>query len=107
MLSLYYGGSEVHGHRKLLATEGVTDVGLSFVGLSRRTKFKRPWLISDKYPENQRIFLDSGAYTINKSPEKYQRAQIEELYELYHDFIKANLARVELVSEMDAVHLGQ
>lgn len=107
MLSLYFGGSEIHGWRKLLAEQGVTDVGLSFVGLSRRTKFKRPWLISDKYPDTQRIFLDSGAYSLNKSPEKYQRAEIEDLYELYLSFVRANIGRVEMVSEMDAVHLGQ
>ncbi|MFI6495957.1 hypothetical protein [Nonomuraea typhae] len=106
-LTLYYSGSEVHGWRKLLAEQGVTDVGLSFVGLSRRTKFKRPWLISDKFPSNQRVFLDSGAYTINKSADKYQRADIEDLYEIYLSFVSVNISRVEIVSEMDAIHLGQ
>ncbi|MDP9870399.1 MULTISPECIES: hypothetical protein [Streptosporangium] len=106
MLTLYFGGSEIPGWRKLLAEQDVTDVGLSFVGLSRRTKFARPWLISDKYPDGQRVFLDSGAYTVNSKPDSYSREDIETLSDRYQAFVLANLDRVEMVSELDARAMG-
>lgn len=106
MLKLYFGGSEVPGWRKLLADNDVTDVALSFVGLSRRVKFSRPWLIADKYPRTQNILLDSGGYTINATPDKYTEEDIEILAEKYRKFVAANIERVELVSELDALKMG-
>ncbi|MEV4454431.1 hypothetical protein [Microbispora sp. NPDC049633] len=84
----------------------MTEVGLSFVGLLRRTKLTRPWLIADKFPAGQRIFLDSGGYTVNGSPDKYGRTEIEELADKYRRFVEANLDAVEMVSELDAVGMG-
>ncbi|MGW0061411.1 hypothetical protein ACWDTT_15975 [Streptosporangium sandarakinum] len=106
MLSLYFGGAEIPGHRTLLADQGVAEVALSFIGLLRRTKLTRPWLIADKFPAGQKVFLDSGAYTINTSPDKYSPADIEELAAKYRTFVEANLDAVELVSELDAVRMG-
>ncbi|GAA2321824.1 hypothetical protein GCM10010149_88630 [Nonomuraea roseoviolacea subsp. roseoviolacea] len=106
-MKLFYLGAEIPGWRKLLAQEEVSHVGISFLGLSRRVKFARPWLIESKFPEDQTVMLESGATTINASPEKYQRADIDDLFDTYRSFVAANIARVELVSELDAVHLGQ
>jgi len=106
-VKLYYLGAEIPGWRKLLAQELVHNVGLSFLGLARRVKFARPWLIQDKFPEYQHVMLESGATTINSNPDKYQREEVEQLLEKYIDFVQANVDRVDLISEMDVLHLGK
>lgn len=98
MLTLYYLGSEIPGHRTFLAEQGVTNVGLSFVGLSRRVKFARPWVIADKFPEHQKILLESGGYSIRTNPDKYD---IPDLAEKYLRFVQDNADRVELITEFD------
>jgi hypothetical protein len=102
MLRLYQLGAEVPGHRKLLAEQGVTDVGLSFVGLSRRIKFARPWILDQKFSAESRILLDSGGYSIRASPEKYSPDELLELGEKYLTFVESNVGRVELVTDFDA-----
>lgn len=102
MLTLYQLGAEVPGHRKLLAEQGVHDVGLSFIGLSRRVKFARPWILDQKFSAESRILLDSGGYSIRASPEKYTPDELLELGEKYLTFVEGNVARVELVTDFDA-----
>ncbi|WP_157247861.1 hypothetical protein [Nonomuraea typhae] len=106
MLSLYFGGSEVPGWRTLLAAQGVEHVALSFVGLLRRTKLTRPWLISAKYPDHQSVFVDSGGYTLNAKPQEWPAERVEDLVGAYRTFIEANLDRIAMVSELDATSMG-
>lgn len=107
-MHLYYGGTEIPGWRKLLAEEGVQHVALSYVGLRRRTKFKRAWVLEEKFPEIQSIFLDSGAYTINSADEeKYTVGELRDIASAYMAFVHANLDRVDMVSEFDALVLGR
>jgi hypothetical protein len=106
-MSLYFGGSEVPSWRKMLAEEGVEHVSLSYIGLRRRTKFVRPWLLAEKYPEGQKIFLDSGAYTVNSAEDdKYSQAELRDVANAYLAFVDQNLDRVDMVSEFDALALG-
>ena len=107
MLTLYFGGAEIPGWRKFLADQGVTHVSMSFVGLLRRTRLVRPWLIDEKFPEDMAIFLDSGGYTLNKNPEKYTIEELHEMAHKYRDFVEMNYDRLEMVSEFDALVLGQ
>jgi hypothetical protein len=102
---LYFGGGEIGGHRALLAEEGVRNVSMSYMGLRRRVKFSRPWLIKDKFESYTSVFLDSGAYTINGAAD-VEADEIEEIWEHYQDFVNANLDRVEMVSEFDAIAMG-
>jgi hypothetical protein len=102
---LYFGGGEIGGHRTLLAEEGVRNVSMSYMGLRRRVKFSRPWLIKDKFDSHTSVFLDSGTYTINGSTD-VESDEIEEIWEHYQDFVNANLDRVDLVSEFDAITMG-
>ncbi len=109
-MRLYFGGSEIGSHRTLLEDEGVQNVSMSYMGLRRRVKFAKPWLIADKFPSYMNIFLDSGVYTLNnaKPPvdDTAHKVEIEEIWDHYQDFVNANLDRVDLVSEFDAMHMG-
>ena len=106
-MKLYFGGTEVGTHRTLLAAEGVEYVSLSYFGLRRRTKFSRPWVIAEKYPENQHIFLDSGAYTVNKAEDdQFTVAELKAIAAHYMSFVQDNIDRLDMVSEFDAQVLG-
>ncbi|MDX3260756.1 hypothetical protein PV336_16165 [Streptomyces sp. MI02-2A] len=107
-MELYFGGSEIPGWRKMLAEEGVETVSLSYMGLRRRTKFSRPWLIEDHYLENQKVFLDSGAYTVNKADEeKYTLGALKDIAAHYEAFVLQNIDALNMVSEFDALVLGR
>jgi hypothetical protein len=107
-VELYFGGSEIPGWRKMLAEEGVETVSLSYMGLRRRTKFTRPWLIADHYLDGQRVFLDSGAYTVNKADEdKYSIGELKDIAAHYEAFVQQNIDALHMVSEFDAVVLGR
>lgn len=104
-MKFYYAGSEVKSWRDLLASQNVTHVALSFVGLQRRLKGTDKWEISANYPEYQKIFLDSGAFTVNRKPEDYPNVQ--DISHSYMEFIQRNIDSLALVSEFDAQSLGQ
>lgn len=105
-MRLYFGGSEIGSHRNLLDEAGVQHVSMSYMGLRRRVKFSRPWLIRDKFPSYMSVFLDSGAYTLNASEDAVNEDEIEEIWEHYQDFVNANLDRVDMVSEFDVMSMG-
>lgn len=107
-MELFFGGSEIPGWRKMLAEEGVETVSLSYMGLRRRTKFSRPWTIEDHYLPAQKVFLDSGAYTVNKADEdKYTVGELKEIAAHYEAFVLQNLDDLHMVSEFDAIVLGR
>jgi hypothetical protein len=107
MLDLYLGGTEIPSHRNLLAEMGAPAVSLSYMGLRRRTKFVRPWSIADKYPETQKVFLDSGAYTVNKNHDDYEPEDLLAIAEHYRSLVESNIDALDMVSEFDAVALGR
>lgn len=107
-MRLYFGGAEINSHRLLLDEAGVQHVAMSYMGLRRRNQLKKPWRIEDQkvpFPSYMSVFLDSGAYTIN-GDENVEKDEIEEINEHYQDFVNANLERVDLVSEFDAMVMG-
>lgn len=105
-MKYYFGGSEIKSWRDLLAEERVPTVSLSFMGLKRRTKNLSNWKISENYPEWQQVFLDSGAYTLNREDSEYTREEAHLLSAEYEKFALNNLDSVVLVSEFDALILG-
>jgi len=106
-MDLFYSGAEVPSWRTLLADTGVEHVSLSFMGLRRRVKHTDKWLLSDKFPDNQKIFLDSGAYTVNTADEeKYTVGQLKDIAAAYIIFVQANIDRIEFASEFDCLALG-
>lgn len=81
---------------------------MSYMGLRRRTRFARPWLVNDKFPEHQRVFLDSGAYTLNSSDDHgLSWDELDSIARHYFAFVMANLGRLTMVSEFDALALGR
>lgn len=108
-MRLFLGGAEVPGHRNMLAEAGVNHVSLSYMGLRRRTKFTRPWTLQDKFLDGQEIFLDSGAYTVNKDGEedKYTQSELKDIAAHYMSFVTENIDRLTLVTEFDALPLGR
>lgn len=105
-MRLYFGGAEVPGWRSLLAAEQVPAVSLSFIGLTRRVKHTENWRLADKFPEDQKIFLDSGAYSLNREGADFSDADAMGLWVKYLEFVTANLDRIDVFSEFDALQLG-
>ena len=106
-MHLFYSGAEVSSWRTLLSDAGVEHISLSFMGLRRRVKHTDRWLLSDKFPANQKIFLDSGAYTVNTADEDtYTVGQLRDIAAAYIVFVQANIDRIEFASEFDCLALG-
>lgn len=105
-MKLYFGGAEIPSHRKLLTEAGVTTLSLSYVGLSRRVKFARPWLISEHFEEGQDVFLDSGAFSVNRN-KAITRDEAEQIARGYEEFLALNIDAVSMFSEFDAQILGE
>lgn len=106
-MHLYFGGGEQSSWVKLLEAQSVSHVSLSFVGLTRRTKRLDSWKISEHFSESTKVFLDSGAYSVNKDPGKYAAEKVEALAQGYLAFVANNLDRIEMASEFDADAMGQ
>src|SRR6185437_5802955 len=102
-IKLYYGGAEIPAWREMLRDQNMPCVSLSYLGLNRRTKSN----IKGYFPDWQEVFLDSGGYSYNKHEEKYEFEDALEFAANYMDFIKENIQYVSLVSEFDAVQLGE
>lgn len=106
-MEYYFAGAESASHRKVLNELEVPTVALSYVGLSRRVKFARPWIIDEKFREGTRILLDSGAHSVNNGNTEYSPGDLFDLSEAYQQFVFENLDRIEMVSEFDALVLGR
>lgn len=107
-MRFYFSGTEIPTYRNMLQAEGITDVSLSYFGLRRRTKFTRPWKLDEKFGTQQRIFVDSGCYTVNNSKEqKYSDEELGEIGAHYYRWVHANIDRVEYYTEFDAAQLGR
>lgn len=103
----YFGGSEIKSWRDLLIEQNIPAVSLSYVGLRRRLKKSADnWDMSANYPERQSIFLDSGAYTLNRADSEFTQEQALEIANAYMAFVLTNENSVDLISEFDARVLG-
>lgn len=108
IMKLYYSGTEIPTYRNLLLGQGVKDVSLSYFGLRRRTKFARPWKLSEKFSTTQNLFVDSGCYTVNNAKEqKYSDEELREIGEHYYRWVHSNIESVEYYTEFDANQLGK
>ena len=89
-----------------MTSSGVKDISLSYFGLRRRTKFTKPWLLVDKFEDDQNIFIDSGCYTINSKEGVYTNDELREIAEHYYQWAASNNDRAVLFTEFDALQLG-
>jgi hypothetical protein len=105
-VKLYYSGSEIPAWKNLLASQGITTMSMSYVGLSRRSKKVTELDIKSYYPENTEIFLDSGAFSFNRENSDLTLTEAQETAGNYMNFVQDNIDAVNLVSEFDAQILG-
>jgi hypothetical protein len=105
-VKIYYAGAEVSSHRSLLSEAGIETVSLSYMGLRRRIKHPLNWSIADHF-SGQQVFLDSGAYTVNRSDDEYSEDELLEIASEYMEFVRLNLDSLVMASEFDAQILGQ
>lgn len=105
-MDLYFGGSEQGVWRDLLYAQGVRHMSLSFMGLRRRVKRLDRWKLDEKFPEDVLIYLDSGAFTLNKPDSTVTASEASNLRDEYFAFVRANIHRLEFASEFDASVLG-
>jgi hypothetical protein len=105
-MRLYFGGAEIPTHRKWLEAAGIKDVYLSYIGLSRRVKFARPWIIDEKFPKSMNIMLDAGAYSVNKEGAEHDLDELAAIATGYESFVALNHERLDSFTEFDALPLG-
>ncbi len=81
---------------------------MSYVGLRRRTKFAKPWLLDEQFDlEQQHIMVDSGCHTLNREGVTVTRAEIQDIAEHYDRFIHENLPHIEAYTEFDALVMSK
>ena len=105
---IYYSGAEIPAHRKTLAANGIEHAALSYMGLRRRTKMIRPWMLQERLKEPLTLLLDSGGHTVNAAPENYNY-DVPALVASYELFVEGNavgFTPVERVLEFDAIVMG-
>ena len=107
MTVLFYAGCENSEWRSLLAELGVTNVSLSYVGLSKRVKFARPWTIADHFSAETHVLLDAGGYSFNKADAEVTEEEAMDMATRYMAFVTENIDHVDLVTEFDANILGR
>lgn len=100
-LELYFGGAEVPTWRKALAE--VPHVAVNYLHLQPRIN-KRPWLLSEHFPDGQAIFVQSGASGADKK--HWTLAQHESFLSDYLSFVQDNLDRLTYFTEYDTEALG-
>lgn len=102
-LELYFAGAEVPTWRKLLAQEGATHVAVNYLHLKARLP-QRKWRLENNFPEDQDIFLLSGAASTDKK--KWSHFQHEDYFASYLEFVQENLDRIKFFTEYDSADMG-
>jgi hypothetical protein len=104
-MEFVFQGAEVPSHRIILADSGVKAVSVSYWGLKRRgLPTTKDYLLADRFPDDMRIYVDSGASTANKS--KLTHRELEEYAADYQDWVILNADRIHLATEFDSRVLG-
>jgi len=98
-LELYFAGAEVPTWRKLLREEKAPHVAINYMHLKPRLPQKKQWLLVNNFPEDQRIFLLSGASSTEKK--NWTLAQHEAYLTDYVAFVSQNIDRLTFFTEYD------
>jgi hypothetical protein len=104
-VKIYYGGGEQRTWTNFLYENGIRTMSMSWYGLKRR-RDPRSFRVADEFPDDVRLFVDPGTFSINKKDEVTQ----DEAYELaqdYMDFVDQNIEAIEFAGEFDALALGR
>lgn len=107
-MRFYYGGAEVPAHKKLLAAQGIENVSMSYMGLRRRIKFVKPWIIHEQFDlTTQNIMVDSGCHTLNREGVSVTPEEIQDIANHYDTFITENLDGISAYTEFDSLTMGK
>ena len=106
-LDLYFGGAEQRVWRDLLYANGVRHMSLSFMGLRRRVRRLDRWRLEEQFPGDVEIYLDSGAFTLNKPDSPVTASEAASIRDDYLAFVRANIHRLAFAAEFDASVLGE
>lgn len=97
----YFGGAELSYYREFMHENGVRHMSFNWLNHQRRIKSK-DWRLADYFPDDAKIFVDSGAATYNRPGVNVPLAEIEALADDYYAFVTANLDRIDRYLEFDA-----
>jgi hypothetical protein len=105
-VDLVFLGGEVPSHRKLLIEAGVKHIGINYWRLTKRGLPKtKDYLLSEKYPDDIRIYVDGGGYQVNKE-KSLSIAELEDFAADYEDWVAINEDKIFMATELDANALG-
>lgn len=100
---IYYLGGEQPGWRKLLAENGVTNIGISYWSWRKRIPAKGVDIASYGFDG---VLLESGGYQANNKPEQHTVGEWRAYGDEYAEFALDHVDDLELVSEFDCLALG-
>jgi hypothetical protein len=104
-MRIIYMGGEVPSHRNLLIGTGVKDVSINYAALKKRGLPKtKDYLISERYPEDVRVYVDSGINSLRKS--NMSAMELEAYAEEYQDWVALNEERLTGATEFYHPTLG-
>lgn len=106
MTKIIFSGAEVGSNRTLLESQNVTLMGLNFWGLRKRGLPKhKDWLISEHFPEDVKVLIESGATQADKA--NLSRYELEQYAAEYEEFLANNVDRAAGFLELDSQVLGK
>ncbi len=99
----YYLGGEQSGWRRLLADNGVTNVGISYWSWRRRIPKSGVDIASYGFDG---VLLESGGYQANNKPEQHSQGEWRAYGDEYMEFALDHVDDLSLISEFDCLALG-
>ena len=97
-MRLVFLGGEVPSHRNLLIASGVKAISVNYWALKRRGLPKtKDYLLSERYPDDVKIYVDSGSLTSLKSP--LSTMELESYCEEYQEWVTLNEDRISGATE--------
>jgi len=104
-MNIVFMGGEVPSHRLLLIDAGVKHISLSYWGLAKRGLPKtKNYLLSEKYPNDIKIYLDGGGRHADAAG--LSTREMQDYAASFEDFIANNYDHIAGVIEFDSQVLG-
>lgn len=105
-MQIFFQGGDVSDHRKRLIEGGVKAIALSYLQLEKRIKKPLDWPLEDKFPDDVKILVDSGAFSASQKDD-WSDDDWQAYVDRYCSFVEANLDRIDIVTEFDGIRLGR
>jgi len=97
-MDVVFMGGEVPSHKNLLINAGAKHISINYWALKRRGLPKtKDYLISERYPDDVKVYVDSGATSAEKSGLSIM--ELEAYVEEYQDWVSINEERIAGATE--------